>query len=526
MDRRKLFRPLERNLPAIDGAMLIGCPGQKSKALPQRTQRNARREKDQDSGFTALLCALCGKSLSAWVSPGATIPAKKPPRLSSPCMMEAIRTNRIFDASNSGKAQFALRVDPSSKPMWGKLSNLPPRHLQFSPLVAFVILAMIHPSVSSSLAEPAGQFQYDVKVTNQAIWTDTGLDFKQGDQLTFTANPIAQSPVAQIAAPEGSNPVNPQGAAAGLPLSAAPLGALLARIGDANAGMPVLVGTQKQLTLSNSGRLYLGVNEQQPGPVSTGFAVHIAVQPGGSETASLAHSPAATPGPGQASAKVPLSTAVSQGRPADSVNLQLAAAQEKKPFVPAGLLTARNVQYPLDTTADGIVVFNVSINAGGGIVNISALNEIPPLTQVAKSSLQTWKFAPASTGGAAESSEMLVAFVFRHAVKMSTPPDFASVSPPADHRSGYTPPGISSAVYAEYPTSTVAAGAVVVQAVVQADGTLGEVKVVRSLSGGFDPLALKAARNWQMEPAMLKGAPIASKVAIAFVFSSRALNPF
>jgi len=69
-------------------------------------------------------------------------------------------------------------------------------------------------------------------------------------------------------------------------------------------------------------------------------------------------------------------------------------------------------------------------------------------------------------------------------------------------------------------------GAVVVQARVKPDGLTGEVSVVRKLSGGFGPLAIDAAKHWKFQPASREGKPVPSNVAIAFVFSSRALNPF
>ena len=120
---------------------------------------------------------------------------------------------------------------------------------------------------------------------------------------------------------------------------------------------------------------------------------------------------------------------------------------------------------------------------------------------------------------------MLVAFVFRHAVKEWNPPNFNPVFAPRE-QSGYMPPGIYSATYADYPASTIAASTTVVQLTVKSDGIISNVQAVRSVRGGFLSMAEKAAKSWQFEPAMLKGSPVTSKIAIAFVFSSRALNPF
>ena len=71
-----------------------------------------------------------------------------------------------------------------------------------------------------------------------------------------------------------------------------------------------------------------------------------------------------------------------------------------------------------------------------------------------------------------------------------------------------------------------ASGAVVVQASVKADGSTGDVTVLRDLPGGFAAMAIEAAKQWRFQSALRDGQGVPSKVAIAFVYSSRALNPF
>ena len=198
-------------------------------------------------------------------------------------------------------------------------------------------------------------------------------------------------------------------------------------------------------------------------------------------------------------------------------------------YKPAKVVSAADVNFPFQTTADGIVAFDVSLDAQGAIKNISVLQDLPPFTAPAKQSLRSWKFAPASENGRPEDSEMPVAFVFRHAVYIANEPPFTPIIPKNDSdeaRRGFIPPGILSVSYAGYPASTIAMGAVVVQARVKPDGLTGEVSVVRKLSGGFGPLAIDAAKHWKFQPASREGKPVPSNVAIAFVFSSRALNPF
>jgi hypothetical protein len=199
-------------------------------------------------------------------------------------------------------------------------------------------------------------------------------------------------------------------------------------------------------------------------------------------------------------------------------------------FKPARAISAADVQFPLQTTAEGIVVFNVSLSGQGEIKKIAALQDVPPFTDAAAQSLRGWKFAAASLNGRAEDSEMLVAFVFRHAVKLTTLPPFAPIFPTqeygSDTRSGFIAPGILSVEYANYPPSTIAAGAEVVQVSLNANGSTDDIKVLRDMEGGFGPLALSAAAGWEFQAPLQDGKPVPSRVAIAFVFSSRSLNPF
>jgi outer membrane biosynthesis protein TonB len=199
------------------------------------------------------------------------------------------------------------------------------------------------------------------------------------------------------------------------------------------------------------------------------------------------------------------------------------------PYKPASAVSAADVQFPFQTPADGIVVFNVSLGEEGQVRHTAVLQDVPPFTAAAEQSLRAWKFAPASESGTPENAEMLVAFVFRHSVYVANEPPFSPVLPAkesADERQGFTPPGILSVTYAAYPASTIAMGAVIVQATVKVDGSVGGVSILRDLPGDFGKLAVNAAKHWKFQAATRDGSPVSSKVAIAFVFSSRALNPF
>ncbi len=66
-------------------------------------------------------------------------------------------------------------------------------------------------------------------------------------------------------------------------------------------------------------------------------------------------------------------------------------------------------------------------------------------------------------------------------------------------------------------------GTVLLECVVQPDGTVGNIKVVRSLdsSFGLDQEAIKAARQWQFAPGTRFGQPVAVLVTIEIAFTLR-----
>lgn len=66
-------------------------------------------------------------------------------------------------------------------------------------------------------------------------------------------------------------------------------------------------------------------------------------------------------------------------------------------------------------------------------------------------------------------------------------------------------------------------GAVVVRAIVQADGTVSDVQVVRSLDPvfGLDQEAVRAATQWRFRPALMAGQPVPMAITIELVFNLR-----
>ena len=81
-------------------------------------------------------------------------------------------------------------------------------------------------------------------------------------------------------------------------------------------------------------------------------------------------------------------------------------------------------------------------------------------------------------------------------------------NPPADDLSA---PSATSKVDPAYPLELMrqnVGGTVILYAVIHADGTVGSVRVLRSVDDRLDQFAREAIAKWQFQPAMKNGAPV------------------
>jgi len=166
----------------------------------------------------------------------------------------------------------------------------------------------------------AAQFQiatagrdYSFTISTAQPWTDTGVDLQTGDVLQFHAT-----------SSESCDPAGVTGAAgARLPVVSAPAGALIARLQA--QGVPVLIGSGKQVKAEEPGHLFLGVNASGAPPCSGSFAVKIHIAAGTTPTAPVAGSSLTSNSPSAAS------SSTASASPASSTDAQkTAAAQDIK----------------------------------------------------------------------------------------------------------------------------------------------------------------------------------------------------
>jgi PA-IL-like protein len=111
-----------------------------------------------------------------------------------------------------------------------------------------------------------------ISVPANRAWTDTGITVNQGDRVAFQANGeinYGRSP-GQTAGPNGGPDRR-----ANYPDPSVPVGALIGKIGNS---APFAIGTQSPLVMPASGRLMLGVNDNELGDNSGAYSVIVAKQ--------------------------------------------------------------------------------------------------------------------------------------------------------------------------------------------------------------------------------------------------------
>ena len=90
--------------------------------------------------------------------------------------------------------------------------------------------------------------------------------------------------------------------------------------------------------------------------------------------------------------------------------------------------------------------------------------------------------------------------------------------------SGITPPGLLREVKPQYTEEARRAGIegdVLLEVVVRADGSVGQVTILQRLGAGLDQRAIDAVRQWRFSPARRYGTPVDVLVEIAVEFKLR-----
>jgi TonB family protein len=180
----------------------------------------------------------------------------------------------------------------------------------------------------------------------------------------------------------------------------------------------------------------------------------------------------------------------------------------------------------------GDVSLDVIVLADGTVKSVmvaKSLDTVFGLDQAAIAAVRQWKYPPLSDGrGSRPPLRIVVPFRLPDA-----PATVARVAVEAFDNSAFRPtpndprvvlPKVLQEVPAVYTTAGLRArivGSVEIDAVVLPDGTVGQVRVVKSLdkATGLDDQALGAVREWTFKPGTLDGNPVPMIVRVALAFS-------
>jgi LssY-like putative type I secretion system component LssY len=186
----------------------------------------------------------------------------------------------------------------------------------------FVLLAAAFtlPATSAQFQIATAGRDYSFAISTAQPWTDTGVDLQTGDVLQFHSSSA-----------ENCDPAGVSGAASsGLPVVSAPAGALIARL--QTQGVPVLIGSGKQLKAEEPGHLFLGVNTSGTPPCSGSFAVKIHIAAAATPAAPLAGNSLTANSPSAAlpatSPPAASSTEAQKPAPAQDITSKLASAAQ------------------------------------------------------------------------------------------------------------------------------------------------------------------------------------------------------
>ena len=132
------------------------------------------------------------------------------------------------------------------------------------------------PSASTTTTNAAAALARQLSVPADKQWTDSGIDVKAGDKITFTTDGTIQFAGSLAATADGLSR-GWRDLMRALPVNSAGNGALIGRIGSAEVANPFLVGKSREIVAPIDGRLFLGVNQLATESSSGQYAVHVAI---------------------------------------------------------------------------------------------------------------------------------------------------------------------------------------------------------------------------------------------------------
>jgi len=204
----------------------------------------------------------------------------------------------------------------------------------------------------------------------------------------------------------------------------------------------------------------------------------------------------------------------------------LAIAQAQTGWLPAKYLGGGVPQLPrLAAVGGGQVVLEVSVDEAGNVTTVKPLKTTPPFAAMLTTEVQGWRFSPAveervdsgrPDGRARVTVASKVALIGMYRPPVMRGPTLGALpkdtAAPSDDVAYPT-----NMVMPRFPPTARAGGQVLVEALIGADGAVGETKVLQA-QPPFENAALSAMAEWTFKPARRGGLAVPSYVYVVFGF--------
>ncbi len=173
---------------------------------------------------------------------------------------------------------------------------------------------------------------------------------------------------------------------------------------------------------------------------------------------------------------------------------------------------------------EGTVVVEAAIDAAGAVKGTTVVRgRSPALDVAAATALGRWRFEPATRGGVAVESTHRVRFKFTLEPAEPGPEPAAESPAPLRVDAAVQPPRRLTAPLPAYPDAAWASGIsgnVLVRAMIDENGEVTVVEVLKGLPYGITEAAVQAIRRWKFAPATRDGQPVTVYRDISIRFES------
>jgi TonB family protein len=210
--------------------------------------------------------------------------------------------------------------------------------------------------------------------------------------------------------------------------------------------------------------------------------------------------------------------------PANPAAVPKAAAPNTQGIVPPKPVKSVNPKYTSEAMRakiQGNVDVEIVVLTDGSVGDARVTKSLDPgLDEAAVAAAQQWRFQPATKDGQPVEYTATVSLEFRiH----NGPPIPAKVEPYSPDTPDLVAPTVTKRVDPKYTSDAMRAkiqGTVELEVVVQADGTIGEIRVTKSLDTqfGLDQEAIAAVKQFTFTPATLYGLLVPAIVKVNMEF--------